>query len=111
MLGDVGQPDEVGRGRGERTADEVVMDRHRLLAGVAAPSLAGRGRPHLLLAAKPVHAALTGSVAGGGELVGDKPVAELGLISVNLDDRVREMRVCPVAVADRLRLPLVERLG
>jgi len=37
------------------------------------------------------------------ELIGDEPIAELGIISMDLDDRVEHVRVRPVAVADRLR--------
>jgi hypothetical protein len=54
-------------------------------------------------------------VAGGGdalvgELVGDEPVAELGIVVVDVDRSVDQVGVVPVPPADRGGLPLVERL-
>jgi hypothetical protein len=45
------------------------------------------------------------------ELIGDQPIAELGIIGVHVNDHVGGVRVRPVAIRDRLGLPLVERLG
>jgi hypothetical protein len=36
-------------------------------------------------------------VAGRVQLVGDEPVAELGVVGVDVDDRVDQVRVVPVA--------------
>lgn len=73
-------------------------------------ALLGRGRPHSLLAAQPMHPALADQVAGGHELVGDEPVAELGIVGVDVDDGVGEVGVGPVPVRARLGAPLVEGL-
>jgi hypothetical protein len=40
-------------------------------------------------------------MAGGDQLVGDEPVAELGIIGVHVDDGVGEVRVDPVALRAR----------
>ena len=44
------------------------------------------------------------------QLVGDEPVAELGVVVVDVDRGVDQVRVVPVALRDRVGLPLVERL-
>lgn len=45
-----------------------------------------------------------------GEFVGDEAVAELGVVVMDIDRGVDQMRVVVVAVGDRLGLPLVEGL-
>ena len=53
-----------------------------------------------------VHSRLTRLRAGGdalrGELVGDEPVAELGVVVVDVERGVDQVRVVPVALADRV---------
>jgi hypothetical protein len=83
--------------------------RARNLAAAPAALLRGR-RPDLLLAAQSPHPPLADPMAGGLELVGEEPVPELGVIGVEVDDRVGEMRVVEIAITHRPRQPLVERL-
>ncbi len=45
------------------------------------------------------------------ELVGNEAIAELGIIGMDVDDGVGEMRIVEVPIADRVGLPLVEGLG
>jgi hypothetical protein len=73
----------------------------RLLPAALA-ALLRRGRPQLLVAAQPPHAPLADGVAGGLELIGEEPVAELGIIRVEVDERVGEVRVLEVAVRARV---------
>jgi hypothetical protein len=47
-------------------------------------------------------------VPGELQLIGDEPVAELGVVSVDVDDGVDQMRVVPVPLRDRVGEPLVE---
>lgn len=110
VLGDVGQPHLVGPCRGEVSLHQVVMD-GGTRASLADPALLCRGRPDPVLTAQPRHPALADLVAGTLELIGDEPVAELGIIGVDVDDRIDQVSVVPIAVADRLGSPLVERLG
>ncbi len=108
VLGDVGQPQLVGSGGGELALDQVVVHRRAGPAGQAA--LAGVHRPHPLRAAQPVDPVAGGGDALVGELVGDVPVAELRVVVVDVDRGVDQVRVVPVALADRGGLPLVEGL-
>jgi hypothetical protein len=41
------------------------------------------------------------------ELISDEAIPELGIVAVDLDDRVGEVRVGPVAGRDRVGPPLV----
>jgi hypothetical protein len=110
VLGDVGQPDLIGTLGGEVPAHQVVMD---CWAGssLAAPSLLGGGRPDPVVAAQPPHPSFAGAVTGALELIGNEPVAELGVIGVHVDDRVGQVGVVEITVTHRVGPPLVERLG
>jgi hypothetical protein len=55
--------------------------------------------------AEPVHPGAAGGDALTGELVGDEPVAELGVVVVDLSAGVDQVRVVPVAPADRVGPP------
>lgn len=61
-------------------------------------------------ASRAAHPPLAGQVAERVEFIGDEPVAELGVVAVHVDNRVREVRVGPVAIGARPRALLVERL-
>ena len=63
-----------------------------------------------LLGAQPVDAVAAGGDPQAGELVGDEPVAELGVVVVDVDRGVDEVGVVPVALADGIGAPLVEGL-
>ncbi|MDP9776733.1 hypothetical protein J2S58_000356 [Nakamurella flavida] len=84
------------------------MDRRSGLA--VQTSASGVHEPQLLLGTQPVHAVAAGRDAGGGQLVGDEPVPELGVVVVDVDRGVDQVRVVPVASTDRVGAPLVERL-
>jgi len=78
----------------------------------AAPSaLAHRARPQLLLRAQPPDPPLPGDVPGAFELVGQEPVAELGVVAVRVDQRVGQVGVLEFALADRVGQPGVVRLS
>ena len=49
--------------------------------------------------------------AGIGQLVGDEAIAEGRIVVVDVDGRVDQVRLVPVALADRVPAPLVEGLG
>jgi hypothetical protein len=59
---------------------------------------------------QPVGVECRGHNAPFGQLVGDEAVAELRIVVVDVDRGVDQMRVVPVALADRGGLPRVERL-
>ena len=71
---------------------------------------AGVSRHDPGLGADPPHAPLRHRVAGVGELVGDEPVPEPGVVGVDLIGGVHRVRVDEVTFADRASLPGVERL-
>src|SRR3954447_4476376 len=87
----------------------AVKSRARRSSWTAGPAVlpvprrpfAGRGRPDPLLPAEPLHTVLAGPMPGPLEFVRDEPVAELGIISMDIDDRVQQVRGPPVAIADR----------
>jgi len=109
VFGDVGEPHPVGCRRGEHSLHQVVVHRRAGRLPAATPPLLRGRRPDALVAAEPPHPALTDVVASGLEFVGDEPVAELRVVGVRVDDRVRHVRVGPVPIADRLGAPGVER--
>jgi hypothetical protein len=96
VLGDVGQPEQVGSLGGELPQHEVVVDRPAWLAGQAA--LAGVHRPDPLLGAEPVDPVAGRRQALPGELVGHEPVAELWVVVVDVDHGVDQVRVVPLHV-------------
>ena len=111
MLGEVGQPEHVGRRCGAVTLDEVVADgRSRGLAGHLPALLRGR-RPDRVLFADPVHPVLADLMAPVLQLVGEEAVAKGRVVVVQVEQRVREMRVVPVSPREWLRLPLVKGLA
>jgi hypothetical protein len=46
-------------------------------------------------------------VARLADLVGEEPVAELGIVAMGVEDRVRQLRLVPLGVADRAGEPPV----
>jgi hypothetical protein len=104
-----GQPDRVGRLGAEVPLDEVVV--HGRTRSFAVPSLAGGRGPDPLLATEPPHPPLADLVAGALELIGEEAVAELAVLGVQVDQRVGDVGVVPVALRTRSDPPLVERLG
>jgi len=108
VLGDVGQPQLVELVGAEGPFDEVVVNGWAGLAGQAA--LLRMGRPESLLGAEPADPVPAGYHASVRELVGDEAVAELGVVVVDVDGGVDQVRVGPVPVGHGLGLPLVEGL-
>jgi hypothetical protein len=108
VLGDVGQPQPV-RGVGcELSLDQVVVHRRSWFAARAA--LAGVVAEDPLLRAQPVDPVTAGHDPVPSQLVGDEPVAELGIVVVDVNRGVDQVRVVPVPMADRVGPPPVERL-
>jgi len=110
VLGDVGQPDLVQHLGVEVPVDVIVVDRRAGRLAVAA-TLADDAGGDVLQRTQPVHPVLRGPVACGLELVGDEPVAELGIVDVDVDDGVHEVRVVPIPLRHGVGTPLVEPLG
>jgi hypothetical protein len=111
VFGDVGQPDLVGRRSGEVPLHEVVVDGWfgALARGLAA--FLRRRRPDPVLGAEPPDPSLAHRVARPLELVGDEPVAELGVVLVHVTDHIHQVGVVVVTRGHRFGLPLVEGLG
>jgi hypothetical protein len=108
VLGDVGQPQPIGRGGAELAVDQVIVHRRTGLA--VQPALLGEHRPDPLLRAQPGDPVLAHPQAAVTQLVGDEPVAERRVVVVDVDRGVDQMRVVPVALAHRVGAPLVEGL-
>ena len=111
MLGDVREPDRVGALGGEVPLHQIVVNGGAGLLPAALATRLRRRRPQLLVPTQAPHPALAELVAGGLELVGEEPVAELRIIAVEIDEGVREAGVVEIAVRARVGAPLVERLG
>jgi hypothetical protein len=71
------------------------------------PGFSGVHRPDSLLRAQPGDPVLTGGDASLTEFIGDEPVAEGGIVGVDVQCGVDQVRVVPVALADRAGQPLV----
>lgn len=110
MLGDVGQPQLVRVIRGEVAADEVVVRRRARLALLAVLGLA-EGRLPAVVAADPPHRAITHLVADGPHLVGEEPVAELGIIPMGVEHGVGEMCLVELPIGDGVGQPPVVGLA
>ncbi len=83
-----------GRGVPELALDQVVVDGGRWAC--ATPVLLERRGPQALLAAEPPHPPLAELVARRLELVGEKPIPELGIVLVEFDERAWEVSVVEV---------------
>ena len=110
VLGDVGEPDGVRRWCGEVPLDQVVMDRCTGLLPVASP-LGAKAAPPPIRRTDPPHSAVTAGLAGGAGLIGQQPVAELWVVGVGVEDRVRQVRLVKLAGADRTAKPPLVRLA
>jgi hypothetical protein len=111
VLGDVGQPDLIRLLGVELTTHQVIVHRRAWrLARPPSKPLHGGGE-HALERTQPLDAVLRRPVASGLELISDEPVAELGVVTVDVEDGVEQVRVVPVALRDRGGEPLVEPLG
>jgi len=96
----------VGRGDGEVSADEVVVSGHAGLGGLAVVGCSEAGPP-AVVPADPPHRAVAHFVPGDTGFVGEKPVAELGVVSVGIEDRFRHIRLGELRFADRVGEPAV----
>ena len=89
--------------------EEVVVRWRARRTGLAALLVVAGVDPGGL--AQPVHAVLTdGDAVLVGELIGDEPVAQCGVVFVDLEDDVEQVGVVPVPLADRVGQPLVVAL-
>ena len=68
--------------------------------GTLAPSGFAEHRPPAVVATDTPHGAVTRCLSGLAGLVGEEPVAELGVIRVGVDQFVRQVGVVEVAVGD-----------
>jgi hypothetical protein len=113
-----GKPDLVRRGRGELVPgptlvvdhrEQVVMDRRPGLTRLALAAVVGGedtgGR------AQSPHPVLRSRDADVGELVGEEPVAERGVVLVDPQQSVDDVSVVPVSLGHGLLEPLVVPLG
>jgi hypothetical protein len=91
MFGDVGQPELVGPGGGELPFDEIVVDRRSRLTRQS--PRARVHRPKTLLGAEPIDPLAARNDAELGEFVGDEPVTELGVVVMDVDRGVDQLRV------------------
>jgi hypothetical protein len=71
------------------------------------PGFSGVDRPDPLLGAQPGDPVLPGGDAAFAELIGDEPVAERGIVGVDVVGGVDQVRVVPVTLTDRIGQPLV----
>lgn len=99
MLGDVGEPQLVWGVGGEVAFDEVVVDRRPGTVLTAPPRRVSRLDP--LAGAQSPHPSFGDDVAGSGELVGDEPVAELGVVGVDVDRGVDQVRLVQITIVTR----------
>src|SRR3546814_21073840 len=68
-------------------------------------------RPPAVVGAVAPHGAVTGGVAARADLISEEPVAELGVVAVCVEDRVRQMGFSELAVTHRLFEPPVVGLA
>ena len=116
MLGDVGDPHLVGTLGVEVPVDVFVMNGPVGALAAAPPAHADGCGPQPLLVAQPPDTALpdepaSDAVAGAFELVGEEAVPELGIVSVRVDQRVRQVDVVELALDDRVGVPGVTGLA
>lgn len=118
VFGDVGQPDLV-RGRGGevmagpslfvQNLEEIVVNRRARPAGLAL--LPGMASLNATDPAKPVDPVLRTDDPFVFELIRKEPVAERGVVFVEVDQLVDQVSVINITPADRLFEPFVITLG
>jgi hypothetical protein len=85
------------------------VDVHRRPRTAVAPAL-GRGPTRAAAVCTPPDPIAGGGEALCGQFLGDEAVAELGVIVVDVDRGVDQMRIVVVTLADRFGLTLIEGL-
>lgn len=89
--------------------EQVAVDRRPGLAGLALATVMGsddsRGR------AQPPHSILRGDDADVVKFVGQEPVAQRGVVGMNLMQHLDDVGILDIALADRFLQPLVVPLG
>src|SRR5215207_7392483 len=75
-------------------------------AALAATRLA-EARPPAVVPTDPPHRPVAHVVAGGTNLVGEEPIAELGIVLVGIEDGVRHIRLVELGCGDRVGAPPV----
>src|SRR4029453_10210596 len=75
-------------------------------AALAATRLA-EARPPAVVSTDPPHRPVTHLVAGDTDLIGEEPIAELGIVPVGVADGVRYIRLVELGCGDRVGQPPV----
>jgi hypothetical protein len=109
VLGDVGEPQVVRAIRGEVAADELVVRGRARLALLRFLGLAKAD--HQPLSRQIRHTVRSDLVAGGPDLLGEEPVAELGIIAMRVEHGVGEMCLVEHPVGDGVGQPPVVGLA
>ncbi|MEU7506353.1 hypothetical protein ACFZBM_36630 [Streptomyces lavendulae] len=93
VFGDVSEPQPVRAGRGEVTTHEIVMHRRAGLLGPAA--LLPEHAPPVVVPADPPRGPVRHGGPGAAGLIGQEAVAELRVLTVGVEQRVRAIRLVP----------------
>ena len=104
MLGQVRQPDPIRAICAELAPHEIIVGRSGRLAAPTGLGLAEHAPP-AVLGADPPDRPLAGGEAGVADLIGQEPVPELRVVAVGVEDRVRQMRLGPLRLGDRIGQP------
>jgi hypothetical protein len=110
VLGDVGQPQLVRSTGGEVALDQVVVDRRAGLLALPALLLA-EGAPPAVVRTDPPRRPLRHQHAGVAGLVDQKPVTELRVVAVGVEQRVGPVGLLELGIGDRLLEPAVVGLA
>jgi hypothetical protein len=106
VFGDVGEPEAIGLIGTEVSVHEIVVSRGVRLGALAGFLLAENGPPAIGRADLP-HGAFAHLEAGVSDLVGEEPIAELGIVTMRIEDGVGQKGLVPFAFRDRARKPPV----
>ena len=111
VFGDVGQPGDIGSRGTEVAVHQIVVNGRSGGLPAAPPALLRGGGPDPVLTAQAMDPPFAHLVAPWFELIGNEAVAELGIVEMDVDDGVGQVRIVEVPIADGGGLPLVEGLG
>ena len=106
MFGDVCEPQLVGGCRGEVSAHQIVMGRRARLRALGPLGFA-EARPPAVVPADPPHHAIGDVVIAEADLIGEEPVPELAIVTMGIEDRIRQPGLIELGVAERRRGPPV----
>ncbi len=96
MFGDIRKPHRIWCAAAELALYQVIAH------GRSGPSVTSTNfsvhRVDLLQRTQPGNPVLRGGVSAVGELIGDEPVPELGVIGMDVDSRVDQPRIIPITL-------------